>query len=34
MLSATARAIQLQGVACEYMVCDVADMHQVAVKVC
>jgi short-subunit dehydrogenase len=31
-LSATAKAIQLQGVACEFMVCDVSDKDQVAVK--
>lgn len=31
-LSATAKAIQLQGVACEYMLCDVAEVQQVSVK--
>jgi len=32
-LSATAKAIHLQGVACDYMVCDVADIQQVSAKV-
>jgi UDP-N-acetylmuramoylalanine-D-glutamate ligase len=31
-LSATTKAIQLQGVACDYMVCDVTDRDQVFLK--